>query len=272
MTATTVKPAGAQDTRRQQRRERTSDQSGIPPLRGLLPLFILLVIWQLVGNSHSAYYAPPGRWIPGIAPLWPGTLLSGIGETALTWIEALVLATVLGTVLGILIGRNKFCDRLLGPFLEFCRVMPSSAIVPIVVLIAGYTIRMQLAVVVLGAIWPVLLGVRSSAQRIRPQLVDVGRSMHLSRWETVRKIIFPSVVPGILGGIRISAPITLVIVLLVEILTQIGGLGALMSIAQQNYDSAQLYGLVCIIGIMGLIAGWGVSYFSRRAERYWAGV
>ena len=174
MTATTVKPAGAQDTRRQQRRERTSDQSGIPPLRGLLPLFILLVIWQLVGNSHSAYYAPPGRWVPGIAPLWPGTLLSGIGETALTWIEALVLATVLGTVLGILIGRNKFCDRLLGPFLEFCRVMPSSAIVPIVVLIAGYTIRMQLAVVVLGAIWPVLLGVRSSAQRIRPQLVDVG--------------------------------------------------------------------------------------------------
>jgi ABC-type nitrate/sulfonate/bicarbonate transport system permease component len=271
MTATTTRTAGARESRRQRRSGQEINTSGIPPLRGLLPLFILLVIWGLVGNSHSAYYAPPGRWIPGLQPLWPGSLLSGIGQTALTWIEALVLATVLGTVLGMMIGRSRFCDRLLGPFLEFCRVMPTSAIVPIVVLIAGYTIRMQLGVVVLGAIWPVLLGVRSSAQRIRPQLIDVGRSMHMSRGETVRKIIFPSVVPGILEGIRISAPITLVIVLLVEILTQIGGLGALMSIAQQNYNSAQLYGLVCIIGIMGLLAGWGVSYLSRRAELFWAG-
>lgn len=272
MTATATRPAGPRQARHQRRRRgRETDTSGIPPLRGLLPLFILLVIWELAGDNQSAYYAPPGRWIPGLSPLWPGSLLNGIGQTALTWVEALALATVLGTVLGMMIGRNRFCDRLLGPFLEFCRVMPASAIVPIVVLIAGYTIRMQLAVVVLGAIWPVLLGVRSSAQRIRPQLLDVGRSMHMSRGETVRKIIFPSVVPGILDGIRISAPITLVIVLLVEILTQIGGLGALMGTAQQNYNSAQLYGLVCVVGIMGLLAGWGVSYLSRRAGRYWAG-
>lgn len=257
--------------RRQRRDARTAEQSGIPPLRGLLPLFIVLVIWELAGNSHSAYYAPPGRWIPGLRPLWPGPLLRGIGETALTWVEALVLATVIGTVLGMMIGRSRFFDRTLGPFLEFCRVMPTAAIVPIVVLIAGYTVRMQLAVVVFGAIWPVLLGVRSYAQRIRPQLIDVSATMRLSRADKIRKVIFPSVIPGVLGGVRVSAPITLVIVLLVEILTQVGGLGALMGVAQQNYDSAQLYGLVCIVGIMGLLAGWGVSYLSRRAERYWAG-
>jgi ABC-type nitrate/sulfonate/bicarbonate transport system permease component len=265
---TTDRPAaGTTRTRARQR-----GQSGIPPLRGLLPLFIVLVIWQLAGNSRSAYYAPPGRWIDSLKSLWPkDVLLKAVGQTALTWVEALVLATVIGTVLGMLIGRSRFWDRTMGPFLEFCRVMPASAIVPIVVLIAGYTIRMQLAVVVFGAVWPVLLGVRSSAQRIRPQLLEVGRSMGLSRWAVVRKLIFPSVVPGILTGVRISAPMTLVIVLLVEILTQVGGLGALMTAAQQNFNSAQLYGLVCVVGVMGLIAGWGVSYASRRAELYWTG-
>jgi ABC-type nitrate/sulfonate/bicarbonate transport system permease component len=273
MTGTQAPPANSQGNKpgAKPKGQQGRGQDGIPPVRGLLPLLILVVIWELAGNKHSAYYAPPGRWIPGLQPLWPGTLLSGIGQTALTWIEALVIATALGTVLGVAIGRNRLWDRTLGPFLEFCRVMPIAAIVPIVVLIAGYTVRMQLAVVVLGAIWPVLLGVRSAAQRIRPQLVDLGRSVGLSRLETVRKIIFPSVIPGILSGVRISAPITLVTVLLVEILTQIGGLGALMGTAQQNFDSAQLYGLVCIVGIMGLIAGWGVSYLSRRAERYWSG-
>lgn len=247
-----------------------SGRSGIPPLRGLLPLVIVLLIWVLVGKQKSAYFAPPGQWISGLETLWAhDVLLKRTGQTLETWVEAMVVATILGTAIGVLIGRSRFWDRTLGPFLEFCRVLPAAAIVPLAVLIAGYTIRMQLAVVVLGAIWPVLLNVRSSARSIRPQVIDVGRSLGLKRSAVIRKVIFPSVIPGILTGVRISAPSTLVLVLLVEILTQVGGLGALMITAEQNFDSAQLYGLVCVAGVIGLLASWGVSYVSRRAERYW---
>lgn len=251
-------------------RRRRPDQGGIPPLRGLLPLLIILVIWELVGSRKSAYFAPPSQWISGLDVLWGhSVLLQRTWQTFYTWVEAVALATLLGTAIGMLIGRSRFWDRTFGPFLEFCRVLPAAAVVPLAVLIAGYTIRMQLAVVVLGAVWPVLLGVRNSARSIRPQLIDVGRSLGLKRPELIRKVIFPSVVPGILTGVRIAAPSTLVLVLLVEILTQVGGLGALMITAEQNFDSAQLYGLVCVTGVMGLIASWGVSAWSRRAERYW---
>lgn len=140
--------------------------------------------------------------------------------------------------------------------------------VPIVVLLAGDTARMQLFVVVFGGIWPVLLEVRAAAQRLRPQLLDVGRSLRLSRSEVIRKLVFPSILPGILVGIRIAAPILLVLTFLVEILTSIGGLGALMIVAQQDFQSGELYGLVAIGGILGLLASWGIGELDRLAQRY----
>lgn len=246
-------------------------RTGIPPLRGLLPLLIVLVIWELVGNTKSAYFEPPRLWFNALKLLsLNDKLLNASVETLTTWLEGLALATLLGILVGVIIGRSHFWDRTFGPFLEFCRVLPAAAIVPLAALIAGYTIRMQLAVVVFSAVWPVLLAVRSSAQSISRQLLDLGKSMRLGRFGALRKLVLPSVVPGVLTGIRISAPMTLVIVLLVEILTQVGGVGALMITAEDNFASAQLYGLICITGAIGLIASWGVSYLSRRAERYWS--
>jgi ABC-type nitrate/sulfonate/bicarbonate transport system permease component len=237
----------------------------------LLPLALALVLWQVFGNSGSVYYAPPSKWWSGIRPLWAhGVLARAIGDTLLTWVEAMLLAALVGTALGTLIGRSRVWDRMLGPFLEFLRVLPPSAIVPIVALMAGYTENMQLAVVLFGAVWPVLLSVRSSAQRIRQPTLDVGRAVRMTRLEVVRKLIFPSVVSGLIVGVRVAAPIALVVVILVEILTQVSGLGALMVVAQTNYDSAQLYGLVVIVGLIGLAAGWGVGYFANAAQRYWA--
>jgi ABC-type nitrate/sulfonate/bicarbonate transport system permease component len=243
---------------------------GRPPVRGLLPLVVLLVVWQVVmAGKTSVYFSPPSTWVSGLRKLLPGgQLWHAIGQTVEIWLLAMVIAAVLGSALGVLIGRWRACDQTLGPFLEFCRVLPGAAVVPIVVLLAGYTARMQLFVVVFGGIWPVLLEVRAAAQRLRPQLLDVGRSLRLSRSEVIRKLVFPSILPGILVGIRIAAPILLVLTFLVEILTSIGGLGALMIVAQQDFQSGELYGLVAIGGILGLLASWGIGELDRLAQRY----
>jgi ABC-type nitrate/sulfonate/bicarbonate transport system permease component len=243
---------------------------GRPPLRGLLPLVVLLVIWQVVmAGKTSVYFAAPSTWVSGLRKLLPGgQLLDAIGATVYIWLLAMVIAAVLGSALGVLIGRSRAWDETLGPVLEFCRVLPGAAVVPIVVLLAGYSAKMQLVVVVFGGVWPVLLEVRTSAQRLRPQLLDVGRSLRLTRWEVVRKLVFPSILPGILIGVRIAAPILLVLTFLVEILTSVGGLGALMIVAEQTFQSGELYGLVAIGGILGLVASWGIGELDRLAQHY----
>jgi ABC-type nitrate/sulfonate/bicarbonate transport system permease component len=150
-------------------------------------------------------------------------------------------------------GYSRFLRRALTPLLEFLRSLPPPTIVPIAVLLIGYDESMKLVVIVIAAVWPILLNTASSVEGLNPLLLDVGSTFRLSHSETIRKIIVPSAVPGLLIGVRVAIPLALVITLLVEMLTSIPGLGAMIILAQRNFNAAQVYGLVMLIGVFGFL-------------------
>ncbi|GAA1380899.1 ABC transporter permease [Pseudonocardia kongjuensis] len=245
------------------RSRHTRGRSGMPPLRGLLPLAIGLLAWQLLADPGSPYFPPPSRWF---AELWAsargGELLVALAQTTVTLFLGLLAATVGGAVLGALIGASRGADRAAGPTLEFLRVLPAAALVPLAALLLGYTQSMKLAVVVLPAMWPVLLTVRAARRSVSPVLLDVTRTLGLSWWQRTRKVLVPSLTPSVLLGVRVAGPLALIISLLVEIVTRIDGIGALMGAAQANFRSAQVFGLLVVAGVLGFI----VNLLVNRAE------
>ena len=253
-------------------RTRRRRHGGTAPMRGLLPLVALLVIWQLAADPASPYFPPPSRWCTETVPLFDdGVLLTAIGQTAVTVALGLLVATVLGAILGTAVGSSRAFDRASGPTLEFLRVLPAAALVPLAALLLGYTQQMKLAVVVLPALWPVLLTVRSARRAMSPVLLDVPRTLGLSRWARIRKILVPSLIPGVLLGVRVSGPLALIITLLVEIVTKIDGLGALLGTAQGNFKSAQVFGLLVIAGLLGFVVNWLVTRAETATHRRLAG-
>lgn len=232
------------------------------PIYGLLPLVIVLALWQALGTDDSVYAPRPSVWWDAIAKLWvTGQLQQSLLDTLLTFLLSLIVATIVGTILGVIVGRSAFMDRLLGPVLEFFRVMPASAVVPFAVLMAGYTQGMKVGVVVFAGIWPILLQTRMGARTLEPLLIEVGRALHVSPFGRLRKMLLPAMMPSILQGIRLAVPTILIIVLLVEILTRINGLGGLIEESQQNYLSAAVYGLLLLSGIIALVVNTAVAWF-----------
>lgn len=232
---------------------------------GLLPLVLGLTLWQLVGDPSSPYFPPPSRWWDELKPLWAnGTMTDALQATIVTLVLALLAATVIGALVGGLVGASRLADRALSPLLEFLRVLPAAALVPLAALVLGYTLQMKLAVVVLPATWPILLACRSARRAVSPTLLDASRSLGLSRRERSTKILLPSLAPGILLGLRVAAPLALIITILVEIVTRVNGVGALMGSAQANYRSAQVYGLLALAGVIGFLVNWIVT----RIESY----
>jgi len=239
------------------------------PLRGLLPLVLGLVLWQMFASDELPYFPPPLEWFRALGSLWvAGRLWPALVTTLGNFAGALVISILLGSALGILLGRSQLLDRLLGPTLEFGRTMPAGAMVPVAVLIMGYTSSMTLAVVVLTSFWPILLNTRSGARRISQDRLDAARVLRLSWWETQRKILLPSVLPSIQLGTQIAAPVTLIIVLLVEILTQVSGIGREIALAQSVFRSATVYGLVVLTGLFGLVVNWAISWTGHLTRKY----
>ena len=247
-----------------------SARRAFPPLLGLLPLALLLGVWQLFGSEASPYFPPPSTWARGLDRLWGnGSLGPAATQTLTTFALSLAAATALGSLLGIVVGAFKKVDRALGPTLEFARAMPPAAMVPVAALLIGYDEKMKVAVVTVAAVWSVLLNVRAGVRALDPVLVDTARCLHLNWFDSSRKCIVPALLPSIFLGVRVAAPVALVITLLVELLTRVGGLGALIALSQRNYLSAQVYGLILVAGLFsflvnGLVAALEALVFRHR--------
>ena len=228
--------------------------AALPPLRGVLPLVLLLVLWQLIAPRRSPYFPPPDRWWASLETLvGNGKLYPALGATVLTFAFGLAIACALGGALGLVVGVSRGARRALGPLLEFCRALPPPVIVPVAVLLLGYAESLKLLVVVWVAIWPILLNVATAAGRVDPLLRDVSRSFRLTPLEMLSKIVAPSVIPPFLTGVRIAVPLAIIITLLVEMITMLPGIGSLIVTAQRDFRSAEVYGLLVLVGLIGFV-------------------
>lgn len=239
------------------------------PLRGLTPLIVGLILWQVVGSDSSPYFPRPSSWVPQIIGFYSsGALMPAIGATLRSLLISLLIATVVGATLGILVGASRFLDKALGPTLEFFRATPSSAMVPIGVLLLGYTLTMKTSLTALAALWPILLNTRAAMREFNPTLLDVAAVFKMSWARKVRTIILPAVSTAILLGIRVGAPVAIIVTVLVEILTGVTGLGALLAQAQQQYNSAGTFALLVLIGVIALLFNFCIAsietFFTRH--------
>lgn len=268
--------SAAQSATTRQQQPQSSARSGpqrpgrsSAPVRGLLPLAVLLTAWQLVGSPTSPYFPAPSSWVGALNDLWQtGALLDGVAATMRTFTLGLVAATLAGVATGLTVGSLPTVDRALNPSFEFARAMPPAAMVPVATLLLGYDETMKVVVVVLAAIWPVLLNTRTAVRGIVPTLLDTARTLRLSRPDRLRKVIIPALLPSVFTGVRVAVPIALVITLLVEILTQLGGVGGLIAHAQQTFRPARLYGLIVVAGLLSLAVTTTVAALERRVFRY----
>jgi ABC-type nitrate/sulfonate/bicarbonate transport system permease component len=239
-------------------------------LRGLLPLAVLLGIWQLVGNTESPTLPPPSTWWPAFRSIaQTGALWPAVEKTMLLYVEGLVIATILGAFLGCALGSSKKLAQALGPILEFLRATPAAAIVPGLLLLFHANSRTDIVIVVYGSIWPVLLNTAAARAALPPLRLDVAHGMGLSWWERMRKIVLPSLLPEIVVGVRVAAPICLIITLLVDFLVATGGIGYLLVQYQQQFQASNAFAMLALIGVIGILINLALGSAQNLVLRRW---
>ncbi len=239
-------------------------------LRGLVPVAVLLGIWQLVGNPNSATAPAPSSWwsafrtIERSGAFWPA-----FEKTMLLFAEGLVVATILGVLLGIALGSSRHVSQALGPLLEFLRATPAAALVPGAILLFHANARTDIGMVVYGSIWPVMLNTAAARAALPPLRLDVAHALRLSHWDRMRKIVLPSLLPEIVVGVRVAAPICLIITLLVDFLLSTGGIGYLEVQYEQTFVAANAFAMLAVIGILGILINLVLGSAERLVLYRW---
>ncbi|WP_457940372.1 ABC transporter permease [Mesorhizobium sp. 10J20-29] len=234
-----------------------------------LPAILLLLLgWHMLsatGMVSRAFVPSPAA---AAQSLWWGFTHGGLGRdtlaTVLLMVQGWLLASIIGVILGSLIGSWRPARDTLGPILEFLRPLPASAIIPVAIALFGLGSSMVIGVVAFGSIWPLLLATIHGFATVEPRLREVAAALRLSPLAFIRKIGLPNAVPDILGGMRLSLTVALILAVVTEMLAGRRGLGTFVLLAGRSFNSADMFAGLVVLAIVG----WLSSALLQFAERY----
>ncbi|PRX97190.1 ABC transporter permease [Allonocardiopsis opalescens] len=223
---------------------------------------LVLVAWEAVTVAvDDHFFPPPSQIAVRMYELWfsgPASsafltqealdhFVPGIGRLLLGW----ALAAVVGVVLGVALGRSELLHDLLDPLLQFFRAIPPPALLPVFLILFSIGPRMQLATIVFGIIWPILLNTMDGARSVDRLHLDTARVFGLSAPRRLVRIILPSAAPKIFAGLRISLAMALILMVISELVGATNGIGYLMQTAQFGFDYQAVWGAVIVLGVLG---------------------
>lgn len=241
-------------------------------LIGGAALLAALVAWEIVATSGAVSEAYIGTPVSvaqaGWAMIRDGELWTSSRSSLIAFAIGLGLSIVVGAPLGLIMGWSKTVRGFLQPPIMALYVMPRLALLPIIVVWLGVTIRQTVVVVVIGAIIPVIINAMVGVRDSDPKLIQVARSFGCSQFDLFRKILLPSAIPLILAGVRLSVGSAVLGVVISEMYVSTGGLGHLITAYGDNYNTSYIVFLVLIIAIFGWLVSVLVRMLERRVESW----
>ena len=232
-------------------------------LMGLVAFGALIEVLPHTGLVKAEYFPPSSRIARA---LWQEVgrpeFRAALGDTLLTWITGLAIAVAGGVVVGVLIGSVPLLREFTASTVEFLRPIPSVALIPgLVVLLAKSPAT--LFIVVYAAFWPMLIQVLYGVGDVDPVARDTARSYHLGALRRVRYVLWPTALPYVMTGIRLSASIALILTITGELIIGSPGLGYEIDLAYTALDPPTMFALIVVTALIGVVA----NTLTRAAER-----
>jgi len=221
-----------------------------------------LLVWEasvrLKFIAFEFFPAPSSILSGAVRLAREGILLEDLSHTLLSIAMGWTIAMVIGVSIGLLLGFSPVARKFGLASVEVLRPMPGIAFAPLGLLLFGFSLRTELVVTVLPAIWPVMINTMGGIANVHPRLTDVGRTLRLSPTEIVRHLLLPAALPSIVVGARISLGLALVMAIVAEIVGNPAGLGYGIVREQQAMNPDLMFAYIAVVGVLGIILNAGV--------------
>ncbi|MFD9316464.1 ABC transporter permease [Streptomyces sp. NPDC060053] len=219
-----------------------------------------------LGLVKEAYFPPTSRIVGALGDeLADSAFWTALGDTLTGWALGLAIAVGAGIVAGVLISVVPHLREATASTIEFLRPIPSVALIPLAVLLYGTELRSVLLLVVYASFWQILIQVLYGVQDVDPVAEETARSYGLGTWARVRHLLWPTALPYVMTGVRLAAAVALILVITAELVIGAPGLGARIAVAQTSQAVPEMYALIVVTGVLGLLINVGARTVERRA-------
>ncbi|MBW1600675.1 ABC transporter permease [Streptomyces sp. JJ66] len=225
-----------------------------PPL---LATAVVLALWQLVAAlGWSATLPSPGAVAGELGDaLAEGTLLPALGHSVLRCLVGFFASAVLGVPLGVLLTRVAVLRTVVRPMLTAVQSLPAAALVPVAVIALGASEGAVYAVVLLGAVPSIAVGVAAGISQVPPLLLRAGRSMGATGPRGALHILLPAALPGLISALRQGWTFGWRALMTAELITAtpLPGIGRMLAEGNQAESMSLVLAAVTLILAIGVL-------------------
>ncbi len=215
---------------------------------------ILLAAWELYARASgiSPFVLPAPSQV--LAALWdfrgqairhaiPTVLETGIGFAA---------SIVAATAVAVALDRAAWARRAVEPLLVGSQTIPIIAVAPLVVVWFGFGLAPKVLIVILVTFFPITIALLDGFASTTADATDLLRSFGASDGQAFRKLRWPTGLPGLFTGLRISATYAVVAAVIGEYVGATDGLGIWMQLSQRSFRTDLVFAAILLTAVLSI--------------------
>jgi len=225
-------------------------------LASLLGIALFLSIWwALTDARHAEGFLASfslSRTIDALRGLLFGReIWPHVGASLRRILIGLGISTAIGIPIGAAVGALPLFGAASAPLFQFIRMVSPLAWTPLAIMLFGVGDAPVLFLIVIAGVWPIVLATSAAVASLDRRLTTVGRTLGGRPLEIVRVVVWPSLRPQILTGIRVSIGVAWVILVPAEMLGVDSGLGYFILSTRDRLAYSELAAAILIVGLLG---------------------
>jgi sulfonate transport system permease protein len=226
----------------------------------------VLVIWQIFGGQvdQTLFTTPSKIALAAVDMIASGELWNYLSSSLVVLAIGLSLAAVIGVIIGLVLARFWVLDVGLGVYITFLYSIPSVALVPLIVLWAGFDITAKVIILFMFAFFPMVINTYQGVKNVDPKLIEVGRSFRCSERQLWTNIVLPGALPFIVTGLRLAVGRGLIGMVLADLYTAISGIGYLIVRTASTYQVDKMFVPIVTLGLLGVTLTACVRFLETR--------
>lgn len=246
-----------------------------PTALGTGSVVLLLLVWQFLPYvvpmqaGTRMFFAAPSEIVGALWQMFAtGAIVAPLGVSATAFAIGLGLAIIVGLPLGILLGRSSTLDAMFDPFITAFNATPRLVFLPLLMLWLGIGLWSKVAIVFLGALFPLLINTYEGVRNADKLLINVVRSFGAKEWDIARLVVVPNSLPFIVVGLRLAIGRAILGVVVAEFFGAQDGLGVVMVRAASQFKVDVVFaGLIVFAGLSLIMTGL-VKLLENRVGRW----
>jgi NitT/TauT family transport system permease protein len=252
------------------RRERSWSIYDYPNVIRTVSVLCFLAAWEVYGRRTDPLLLtyPTAVLAAAVQLIRTGELPRQIFVSLTTLAVGFGISVILGVGFGLVMGRSRVAEAALDPHTNALYATPQVALTPLLMMWFGLGFTVKAVIIFLFAFFPILINTASGVRNVSASTIEVGRAYMASERQILLKVIFPAALPFIMAGVRLAVGRAIVGMVVAELFTAITGLGAMLTLYGNLFETAKMFVVIIVLGLLGVTLIRATQALETRMARW----